>query len=374
MSEDKLSALREEIAQLDRQIFELAAQRNRIAEAIGQVKTAAHLPQRDYAQEKAVVERAHSYCRELGLDPKEYEPIILTLIRASTTIEERGRLSALNSDRNKKVLVIGGAGKMGGWMISYLEAQGITPVSVDPAGDVPGVENHRDWRALDLDIYDAIIVAPPLRYTNDVLLELAERKPRGVIFDVGSLKSPLRSGIQALREAGLRVTSIHPMFGPDVELLSGRHIIFIDCGHDEALAWAHALFSNTTAVRVDMTLDEHDQLIAYVLGLSHATNIAFFTALAESGQAAPRLARMSSSTFDAQLNVAAKVAEENPWLYYDIQALNDFGMDALDSLKRAVDAVHTAIRTKNTDQFVNIMLQGRNYLNAREVSEDVLKR
>lgn len=46
-----------------------------------------------------------------------------------------------------------------------------------------------------------------------------------------------------------------------------------------------------------MDPESHDGLIAYVLGLSHALNIAFFTALAESGEAAPRLARMSSTTF-----------------------------------------------------------------------------
>ena len=45
------------------------------------------------------------------------------------------------------------------------------------------------------------------------------------------------------------------------------------------------------AEQVVMSLDDHDRLIAYVLGLSHALNIAFFTALAESGEAAPKLAR-----------------------------------------------------------------------------------
>ena len=30
--------------------------------------------------------------------------------------------------------------------------------------------------------------------------------------------------------AGCNVTSVHPMFGPDTELLSGRHVIFIDVG------------------------------------------------------------------------------------------------------------------------------------------------
>ncbi len=88
---------------------------------------------------------------------------------------------------------------------------------------------------------------------------------------------------------------------------------------------------------VVMGLDEHDRLIAFVLGLSHALNIAFFTALAESGEAAPRLARMSSTTFDAQLDVATRVAAENPDLYYEIQSLNDYGVESLNALQAAVE-------------------------------------
>jgi len=63
-----------------------------------------------------------------------------------------------------------------------------------------------------------------------------------------------------------------------------------------------------------MGLEDHDRLIAYVLGLSHALNIAFFTALAESGEAAPKLAKMSSTTFDSQLLVSEAVAQDNPHL------------------------------------------------------------
>ena len=60
--------------------------------------------------------------------------------------------------------------------------------------------------------------------------------------------------------------------------------------------------------------------IAYVLGLSHALNIAFFTALADSGEAAPALAKLSSTTFDEQLAVARKVSDDNPSLYFEIQS------------------------------------------------------
>ena len=110
------------------------------------------------------------------------------------------------------------------------------------------------------------------------------------------------------------------MFGPDTELLSGRHVIFIDLGNADALQEAQELFAPTMAERVVMGLDEHDRLIAYVLGLSHALNIAFFTALADSGEAAPRLAKLSSTTFDSQLEVASRVAAESPDLYFEIQS------------------------------------------------------
>src|SRR5690606_36735845 len=123
----------------------------------------------------------------------------------------------------------------------------------------------------------------------------AARKPRGEVFDIGTLKTTLRQGIEALQSAGVKVTSVLPMFGPDTELLSGRHVIFIDMGNKQAIDVAQELFGSTMAEQVVMGLDEHDRLIAYVLGLSHALNVAFFTALAESGEAAPRLAQLSST-------------------------------------------------------------------------------
>src|SRR5205809_915202 len=151
------------------------------------------------------------------------------------------------------------------------------------------------------------------------------------------------TGRLALKSHGCKVTSVHPMFGPDTELLSGRHVVFVDLGNEAALTGARELFASTMAEQVVMSLDEHDRLIAYVLGLSHALNIAFFTALAESGEAAPRLARMSSTTFDAQLEVASHVAQESPELYYEIQSLNDYGAESLEALSKAVERLRTSV-------------------------------
>ena len=116
-----------------------------------------------------------------------------------------------------------------------------------------------------------------------MLNQLADLRPQGLVVDIGSLKSPLRAGLERLVAAGCRVTSIHPMFGPDTRLLSGRHVVFVDVGVAAATAEARALLGSTMAEQLTMSLDKHDRLMAYVLGLSHALNLVFFTALAESG-------------------------------------------------------------------------------------------
>ncbi|MGH8286646.1 MAG: prephenate dehydrogenase dimerization domain-containing protein, partial [Steroidobacteraceae bacterium] len=193
----------------------------------------------------------------------------------------------------------------------------------------------------------------------------ALRRPPGVIFDIGSLKSPLRAGLLALKSHGCRVTSVHPMFGPDTELLSGRHVIFVDVGPPDALERARELFSPTMAEQVVTSLDDHDRLIAYVLGLSHALNIAFFTALAESGEAAPRLAKLSSTTFDAQLDVASLVARESPDLYFEIQSLNDYGAESLEALAQAVERIRSAVLSRDQQRFAALMERGREYLEDR---------
>jgi chorismate mutase/prephenate dehydrogenase len=204
-----------------------------------------------------------------------------------------------------------------------------------------------------------------MKTAGAILLELAERRPKGLIIDIGSLKSPLRAGLSRLVAADCRVTSIHPMFGPDTRLLSGRHVVFCDVGVPEATREARALFASTMAEQLEMSIDEHDRLMAYVLGLSHALNLAFFTALADSGELVPRLQKMSSTTFDAQLKVASLVATDNPHLYFEIQALNDYGGASLTALLAAAQRIQQLVQSGDERGFVELMVAGQRYLEGR---------
>lgn len=263
------------------------------------------------------------------------------------------------------MLVIGGAGRMGAWLAAYLKGRGLSVEVADPAGGLPELPHYADWRDAALD-HDLIAVAAPLRTSAKILDELRDRRPRGIVFDVGSLKSPLRHGLMSLAESGIATTSIHPMFGPSVRDLTDRHIIMVDVGNPDATATVAKLFDGTGAKLVPMALDQHDRMVAYVLGLSHALNIAFVTALADSGESAAELIRLSSTTFDRQLAVASPVVDENPHLYFEIQRLNDFGMEALDALEAAVARVRAAVHDGDEATFVRLMERGQEYLQERK--------
>jgi chorismate mutase/prephenate dehydrogenase len=360
-----LDELRLHLNGLDRRLLELVAERQATGREIAKAKRATGHATRDFGREREVLLRARTNATELGLSPEIGEALLKLLIRSSLTTQEQASVAALGAGSGRRALVIGGGGKIGGWFCQFLLSQGFGVDVIDPR--LPGsiATSLADYTA-PLD-HDFVVVATPLGATNKILHQLAERHVTGVVFDVGSLKSPLRSGLAALQAAGQRVTSVHPMFGPDTELLSGRHVIFIDLGHAEALTAAQGLFASTMAERVVMKLEEHDHAIAYVLGLSHAVNIAFFTALAESGETAPRLVQLSSTTFDAQFDVASKVAEESPELYFEIQKLNDYGAEALQALERAVAVIRAAVSEGDAKRFAQLMAQGFDYTRGRKL-------
>ncbi len=384
-----IEELRGQLSEVDRTIVDAIAERQALVAEIGARKLETGRPLRDFRREKEVLEGVRDHAAARGLDPELADEILRLLIRASLEQQEHARVSAAAGGSGRRALVIGGAGKMGRWFADFLHAQGYDVEVSDPAGPVAGygfvapatwdgsggasateVPEHGpalapgQAPAHPLD-HDVIVVSASLAASGIILTRLAHLRPPGLVFDVGSLKSPLRPGLAALADAGCRVTSIHPMFGPDTRLLSGRHVLFCDAGHPEATAEARALFDSTMVDQIEMPLEQHDRLVAYVLGLSHALNIAFFTALAGSGEAAPVLRGLSSTTFDAQLEVATRVASENPHLYYEIQALNDHGDEALRALEAAVADVARSVRDADEPAFTRLMTTGRRYLEAR---------
>src|SRR5215469_906721 len=203
-----LEQLRQRLNQIDRQLISLVAERKAISGEVARVKRATGRPTRDYEREKDVILNVRATATELGVSEALAEDLLRLLIRSSLTTQEHASVAASGAGTGRRALVIGGSGKMGGWFVQFLASQGFTVEVADPAGAPAGAVLDDDWHQTDL-THDFIVLATPLGATDAILRDLALRRPTGVIFDVGSLKSPLRAGQQALKSHGCRVTSLH---------------------------------------------------------------------------------------------------------------------------------------------------------------------
>jgi chorismate mutase/prephenate dehydrogenase len=354
LSADQLLEFRKRLDQIDDSIIDLIAERQSVVTTIGKHKLETGMPLRHYAREREVIDRGMSRAETLGLSGRVAREIFETLIHHSLGNQETHQLIQSDHGQGRRALVIGGLGRMGEWMSRFLDTVGYRVDVADPAQTETAFSRVEDWAGCIND-YDLVVVAVTLRPSNAILHRLAELKPQGLIFDIGSLKSPMRSGLQALAAGGCRVCSVHPMFGPEEIGLSGRHILFVDMGNPAALAEARALFAHTAAECVDLSLKEHDEVMAWVLGLSHLINIAFASALAKSGEAVPLLRQISSSTFNAQLQVAAQVVSENPHLYYEIQQGNEMTGDVVNQFREALGELVTAVEQKDEPSWTRAM-------------------
>ena len=364
LTADELDKLRRRLDAIDDGIVDLIAERQQVVNTIGDHKLRTGVPLRHFAREREVIERGMARAESLGVSSRLARDILETLIHHSLGRQETNQLVRSEHGQGRRALVIGGLGRMGDWMCRYLDMVGYEVDVADLSSKPTPFRLVPDWESCVGD-YDMIVVAVTLRPSNAILLRLAELRPPGLIFDIGSLKSPMRSGLDALVQAGCRVCSVHPMFGPNEIGLSGRHILFVDVGHAEAAAEARALFAHTAAECVDLSLEEHDEVMAWVLGLSHLVNIAFASALAESGEAVPLLRQISSSTFNAQLKVAAQVVSENPHLYYEIQQGNSRTPEVVAAFQNVLAELHRAVNEQDEPTWTRAMERANLRIQAR---------
>jgi chorismate mutase/prephenate dehydrogenase len=364
LSVDELKELRKRLDSIDDNIIDLIAERQEVVSRIGIYKFTTGAPLRHYEREREVIERGMARAEEKGITGKVAKDIMEILIHHSLSKQETNKLVQSDHGLGQRALVIGGLGRMGRWMSRYLDMIGYGVEIADPADNDTRYKTVENWES-EIKEYDVIVVAVTLRPSNDILLRLAELKPRGLVFDIGSLKSPMKSGLEALVSTGSNVCSVHPMFGPDEIGLSGRHILFVDVGNKQALTEARALFAHTAAECVDLSLEEHDEVMAWVLGLSHLVNIAFAGALAESGEAVPLLRSISSSTFNAQLDVAAQVVSENPHLYYEIQQGNSKTDSVVRRFRDMLDGMHRAVQEEDEEAWTKAMLLANERISAK---------
>ena len=356
---DSVEGIRWKIEEIDNEILDLIKKRMNIAVDMGHHKVDKAMPVRDMRVEDQVRNRYLARAKEVGISDAAAVELSALLVRES--VEAQARLPRPMKPR--KVLVVGGGGAMGQWLCRFFASRGH---GVKVFDDMPGGEFQNVNLEEGVKEADVIAVSSHISATADMLRKIFKLRPKGLIFDIASVKSPIVDVLKEGAEQGLLVCSIHPMFGPSASFIFARNLIVCNCGSDIAVNKFMPLLNGTGANVIEMPVEDHDKIISVVLGMSHALNLAFFGALKESGFSHQELREVSSTTFERQMNTSGSVARESPNLYYEIQHLNPHNSEMLDKLIDALREVQLAGSDEDRSHMIRLMHEGRKYFEVKQ--------
>jgi chorismate mutase/prephenate dehydrogenase len=327
VSSDRLTPLREAIADVDRALLELLRRRMELAAEVGRLKAEAAAPVVVRDVEDRVLSRARQQAELCGVSESVMEAIFEAILRGS--VERQHRIGVdLRRERGERLLILGGAGGMGSWLRHFLELVGHHVDVVDPAlGTLPEAEGC--FATLDeipdeaLREYAAVFVSVPLASTGDILERVIARRPRGLVVEIASIKSHLAGALAAARAQGVEVAALHPMFGPGKSPYEPLTFV-LACQGDAEVERARlvSLLRHPYTRLVTVPFEHHDRLMGWLLGLAHLSGMLFGAALTRSGLSPEELRACASTTFIRQSSTALSVLAEDPDLYLDIQHLN----------------------------------------------------
>lgn len=361
-SPDPLSGLRDSIAEVDRALLELLRRRMELAAEVGRLKAAAGTPVVIRDVEDRVLTRARQHAEACGVSEEVMGEVFQAIIRGSVERQYRVGIE-LREQRGERMLVVGGAGGMGRWFQGFLELAGHAVDLVDPAlgglPKAPGRFGSLD-HVPDLDAYAAILVSVPLSRTPEVLTDAVERKPRGAIIEVASIKSHLEPALQRAHDFGVRVHALHPMFGPGKSVYETLTFVLAAQGDLlEERKQMEAFIRHPYTRLVVVPFPHHDRLMGWLLGLAHLSNLVFGAALTRSGIEPAELHACASATFSRHVTNALLVLNSNPDLYLDIQHLNPHRHEVYAATREALDHLEALVEGHEREGFRDAMAAAR---------------
>ncbi|GAH88675.1 unnamed protein product, partial [marine sediment metagenome] len=215
-----------------------------------------------------------------------------------------------------KVAIIGGSGKMGRWCANFLLKDGYEVV-ITGRNESKLLEAKRQLGAEVTTNVEAakqaevIIISVPVDNFESVVAQICPyTHPEQVIIDITSIKAfPVEIMYKHIKR-GI-VLGVHPMFGPGARGIANQSFVLTPTNEEEtALAQKIKEYLETRGARVSlMTPDEHDEMMAVILGLSHFIAIVSADTLL-SFDKLKQMRAIGGSTFKLLLTLAEGVISE----------------------------------------------------------------
>ncbi len=239
--------------------------------------------------------------------------------------------------------IVGSAGAYGRWLRTFLEQRmGLEVIGHDPA------DPASDDPELLLERAQVLVFSAPIRHTPALIAEYVQRsagREAGRLWlDVTSVKS---EPVAAMLRSQAEVAGLHPMTAPPkAPTLKGRVMVVCEARLSAWQPWVAQLCAALEAECVRATPEHHDQVMALVQAMVHATHLAQAGVLRDYAELLGPLQDLMpyrSASFELDTAIIARILSLNPAIYEDIQFGNPHVAPMLDRLLAQLQTLRSQV-------------------------------
>jgi len=260
-----------------------------------------------------------------------------------------------------KIAIIGGSGRMGRWLATFLLKDGQDVVAIGrnesklrEVKQQLGIETATSLDAVKT--ADVVLISVPMDSFEAVVKQLAPYlRPEQVVMDITSIKAVPVEIMHRYIKTG-KVLGTHPMFGPGAQDFSHQNVVLTPTSEKEtALAQKVKDYIEARGAGVAlMTPQEHDEMMAVVLGLAHFIALVSADTLLSFDSLKP-MEKVGGTTYKLLLTLAESVLTEDAEFYASLQ-MNLPKMPEIHALfQKKAQAWASLVRSKDSYRFVERM-------------------
>ena len=358
---DALKEIRNEIDALDQELIEVFAKRLALVKKVGEIKHKQGLPIYVPEREADMLAARRKEAEKMGVPADLIEDVLRRVMRESYVSENHFGFKTINPEI-KKIVIVGGNGKLGGLFARFLRASGYL---VDALGS-------KDWAQAQaiLSGADVVMVCVPINKTLETIERLKPYLTENMLLtDLTSVKrQPLEKMLEVHRGA---VVGLHPMFGPDIASMAKQVVVRCDGRYPERYEWLLEQIAIWGAKIYQVDAAEHDHSMTYIQALRHFSTFANGYHLSRQPIKLANILALSSPIYRLELAMIGRLFAQDGSLYADIIMDKPENLEVIESLKQSYEESLKFFEIGDKDGFIKVFNEVREWFG--EYSEQFMK-
>ena len=256
--------------------------------------------------------------------------------------------------------IIGGSSGLGKTIVYYLRDDFDVFISgrdhkkgreVASEADVNYLESNEELA----NISDILIISVPIQNTENVIREVAPFMKEGsVMIDVTSVKEGPSKTMAEVVADNVDYIPTHPIFGPRTTRLDNQVIVLTP---DRKGKWYERVYNYLDSKNmriIETTAEKHDYMMSIVQVLTHFSFISTASTIEKLKVDLSETEDYESPIYNLMIDLIARIVAQNPYLTYNIQAMNENGPKIRNTFTEAALELRDVINSGDSEKFVEI--------------------